>query len=441
MYRISPPIRRARGRKPSVWLACGVIVVAATASAATRKPAPDGLPAGKVIFKPWITSDVLADDNLFRRNENQNPESDVERVLSAGVTAHIPFYMSELQLGYEGGSFHYRKGNVENSESHEGTVLLTLNSSNHHTFVFDGAYNRGVTQRQTIDENQEIVRQGIPLARTNLGLEWSRQVAQRPSWTARFQVVDQSYRVVERQPWLDYDGWDFLYDYGQPIYRRGYLSARASLRRQDQFESGAESLITDPLRREEYSGLEVGFRGLVGRSQPLYATLGYGKLEYKDVIQGDAPSSYSGVVGTVTWRLPVGSASNLSLSAIRRPLSSFYNTYYLVNELRARFDRPLGQLSRYGVSTLFSRNRYGDVVVDTVTGFNAGRCVANTELPEIIRKDSRKQIEGFWEWFIKPRMGLRLTAGHNRRDSNCDTGFGSYVSNSLGVTFKLGWFD
>ena len=63
-------------------------------------------------------------------------------------------------------------------------------------------------------------------------------------------------------------------------------------------------------------------------------------------------------------------------------------------------------------------------------------------IPDKIRRDNRKHVEAFWEWFVQPRMMVRFTAGHNRRDTNCDeSSFGAYTSNSLGVVFKLGWFD
>ena len=190
------------------------------------------------------------------------------------------------------------------------------------------------------------------------------------------------------------------------------------------------------MRREVYDGLEIGFRGLVGRRQPLLVSLGYGKLGYRDVVVGEPSDDFEGLVGDLYWRLPVGGVTNMEVSLRRRPLSSSFNTYYVINEMRVSFDRRLLDISRYGFATLYARNHYGAVIDETLTGVGA---VGDCGDPPEIRRDKRKQIQGFWEWLIQPRMALRLTAGHNRRDSNCPGT--EYVSNEVGLSFRLGWFD
>ena len=197
-----------------------------------------------------------------------------------------------------------------------------------------------------------------------------------------------------------------------------------------------------PLRREEYDGFEVGYRGLIGRNQPLIVSLGYGKLALRDIQGSDeTPSDYRGLIGNINWRLPVGGLSNMAVTLNRRPLSSIFNTYYIVNDLRVRFDRRFREVSQWGVSLLASSNRYGDVVDTTATNQfvacnldNSGNVIPQT----FVRKDRGQQIEGFWEWTIQPRVALRMAATHNRRDSNCN--LADYSSNALGMTFKLGWF-
>ncbi|MCH7781235.1 MAG: hypothetical protein IH848_10335, partial [Acidobacteria bacterium] len=171
---------------------------------------------------------------------------------------------------------------------------------------------------------------------------------------------------------------------------------------------------------------------MIARNQPLYVSIGYGKFSFRDVQGGDEPSNYRGLVGDFRWRLPLGGVSNMDVTLKRRPLSSIFNTYYIINELRVRLDRRFQQVSRYGFSLLASTNRYGDIVSTTATGLAAVSCV------DIIRHDRRKQVQGFWEWIIQPRVTLRMTATHNRRDSNCD--LASYRSNGLSMTFKVGWF-
>jgi hypothetical protein len=133
--------------------------------------------------------------------------------------------------------------------------------------------------------------------------------------------------------------------------------------------------------------------------------------------------------------------SNMAVTLNRRPLSSIFNTYYIVNDLRVRFDRRFREVSQWGVNLLASSNRYGDVV-DTTATKQFVPCNLDDEQMIIdqtfVRKDRGQQIEGFWEWTVQPRVALRMTATHNRRDSNCN--LADYSSNALGMTFKLGWF-
>jgi hypothetical protein len=441
--------------------------------AGTKQDAPEGLPVGRVVFAPWFENEVLGDDNLFRRRDSQDVNvpplggvfpgtgdidsdgngvfdppvvSDVETTVSAGVTMYIPFRMSNLQFEYEGNASFYRKSTVENADSHRGLLLLDLNSSTHHSFVLEGSHLLGITQRLRADDDPTDVEliEGVPLVRKNWAFEWAREVPQRPSWKTRLEWVDQRYEPdLGDSLWVDYTGWTGRAEYGQPIYRRGYLSATYSGRRQDQFKTRSLFPTDNLLRSESYDAIQVGFRGLIGRNQPVYAALGYGKLDYEKPAPALPLDSFRGLVGNVTWRLPVGSASQLSVSAGRQPTASLaFDTYYVNNIMRVRFDRPAFQASRYGAVTLFAKGRYGAPF--TALLVDPTRTVlpcSETVLGDIIRRDTRKQIEGFWEWFIQPRMALRMTAGHYRRDTNCDNGIGSYVSNSVGMTFRVGWFD
>jgi len=430
---------------------------------------------GRVVFAPWFENEVLGDDNLFRRRSvhdvNVDPQdefpgpgdfdsnsngrfdppvvSDVETTVSAGVTAYIPFRMSSLQFAYEGDAYFYRDSSVENADTHTGSVQLALNSSNRDEFVFGGSYEQGITQRLTIEQENEFdidVIEGIPLVRNDWSFSWSRTAPRKPSWEAQLDWVDLRYEPDPDDPdstpsWVDYTGWSLRSEYLQPFYGKGYFTAVYSGRRHDQFETRALSVTDELLRRENYDALELGYRGLVGRNQPLYLALGYAKLNYKETTTITEPTNFSGAVGSLTWRIPVGGVTNMSVSANRRPTSSLsYNTYYLINELRVRFDRPLAEISRYGVSALLSNNRYGAILDEVLVG-DRGVEACDVDGFEVIRKDRRNQIEGFWEWFIQPRMALRMTAGHSRRDVNCDSDVGSYVSNTVGVSFKLGWFD
>lgn len=438
MTPILPNGGRSAACRPSLCLGLALLLAGGVVPASTDQEVPGGLPVGPVLVAPWFQTEVLADDNVFRRSEAQNPLPDVVTTVRAGVTAMIPIRMSNLEIGYEGSTFFYRDSSFEGTESHTGSVVFDLNFSSRNTLRVEEIYTRGVTELQTVDEGGDLLRQGILYQRNQWAVEWRRDVHQRPAWHARLERVDHRYRTDEPLAWLDYEGWAVEYEYVQPIYRRGGLTVRYNARRQDHFESSRTSGLVPPvpdsvpLRREEYDGLEFGYRGMIARNQPLYVSIGYGKFSFRDVQGGDEPSNYRGLVGDFRWRLPLGGVSNMDVALKRRPLSSIFNTYYIINELRVRFDRRFQQVSRYGFSLLASTNSYGDIVSTTATGFATVSCI------DIIRHDQRKQVQGFWEWIIQPRVTLRMTATHNRRDSNCD--LASYRSNGLGMTFKVGWF-
>lgn len=470
MIPILPNGGRSTACRPSLWLGLALLLAVGVVPASTDQEVPDGLPVGPVLFTPWFQTEVLADDNIFRRSENGSPgpEADVATTLRGGVAAIIPIRMSNLEIGYEGSTFSYRDTDFSGTETHTGFVVFDLNFSSHNTLHIEETYTRGVTEllrfSSDIDSegnivlSQEIIRQGVPFAHNVWAVEWLREVARRPAWRARIERSDLRYRPDELPlvdgetqaiPWLDHEGWEVEYEYVQPIYRRGGLTAKYNARRQDQFEpvSNLNSPVPGSvlLRREVYDGLEVGYRGLISRRQPLVVSLGYGKLAFRDVQVGDEPSNYRGLVGRIHWGLPIGGLSNMAITLDRRPLSSIFNTYYIINEVRVRFDRRFRGVSRWGVNLLASSNGYGDIVKESVTGGFTLDCIdpaapvaPGADPVLIVRHDRGQRVEGFWEWFIQPRITLRMAATHNRRNSNCDQL--SFRSNGLSMTFKVGWF-
>ena len=422
---------------PILPLGAAVLAACGFVSAGTQQTAPDGLPAGPVLFAPWFESEFLVDSNVF---SSLNPVPDVVTTVRAGVTAYVPIRMSDLQIGYTGNTYFYRDAVFEGTETHEGSALFNLNFSNYSTLTLKETYTSGTTERQAFEDSDEPVSIGIPFSRNRFAVEWLRDVANQPSWKARVEHWRHSYdTVVDNLPWLDYEGWDVEYSYAQPFYRRGALTGRYEARRQDHFESGEPNVAEDgPLRREVYDALEVGYSGIVGRRQPLYVSLGYGRFGLRDVQRSDdykhlpPPTDYRGLVGSIRWRLPVGT-NNVEISASRAPLASSLNTYYLVNDLRVTFDRRFLEVSRYGVLLLTSRNAYGESVTRTANELGATNCGE-----DLIRRDQQHRIQGFWEWFIQPRIALRITADRTRRNSNCETA--NFRSDGLGLMLRTGWF-
>ncbi len=473
MARILPNGRRPSGCPVAICLGLATLLVAGMAHATTQEDPPDGLPAGPVFFAPWFQTEVLGDDNIFRRSEEQQQlfqvdgleDSDISTTLRAGVTAYIPIRVSMLELGYEGSTFAYKESSFAGTDRHTGNLKFELNFSSFNTLRIEETYTDGYTElQQYLDPDQpddeisrprpEIIRQGVPFTSNAWALEWQRKVTGRPGWRARVERSYLRYRPEElpvqpegdeddqRIPWNDYVAWDVEYEYAQPVYRRGELTAMYTGRREDEFVPGGPA-ESDFLRREEYDALEIGFRGLVGRRQPLFARLGYGRFLFRDVqpVPGTGelqqPSNYRGLVGNITWRLPVGGLSNMAVNVNRRPLASFYNTNYIVNELRVFFDRRYREVSRWGVNALASFNGYGDLIsTETANGVTTGPCAVGGT--PVIRHDRNQQIQGYWEWFVQSRMAVRALAAHTRRNSSCDNG--DFSSNAISLTFRVGWF-
>ncbi len=179
--------------------------------------------------------------------------------------------------------------------------------------------------------------------------------------------------------------------------------------------------------------------------------IGYGELALGAAQGTESPSDFKGIVGNMTWRLPLGGVSNLAVHINRLPLSSIYNTYYMINELRVRFDRRFREVSRWGVNLLGSSNHYGDIITSRIIGETTLECLDVNDSPTI-RHDRNRQVEGFWEWFVMPRASIRVSATHSGRNSNCgqirvDKDGNeykvkplSYDSNAIGMTFRVGWF-
>ena len=157
-------------------------------------------------------------------------------------------------------------------------------------------------------------------------------------------------------------------------------------------------------------------RGYLGREQPFSAQVGWTRFRLSgvDVGMDDADSDFvredvefTGLSGSLNWRLNVGSRSTLELSAERRPLPTGAPTYYILNEIRLKFDRSWLRFSRVGIELLNQRNRYGSVRSSD----------RRPDEPEV-RKDERWRIEGSIDWLIHDKLGLRVAVNHDRRSSN-----------------------
>jgi hypothetical protein len=132
------------------------------------------------------------------------------------------------------------------------------------------------------------------------------------------------------------------------------------------------------------------------------------------------------LVGLANFQFVLGSRSLLAISLDRRPLPSFYNTYYIINVLRTRLERLWPRGSSVGISTIVSRNKYGDPL-EGVCGGDAA----------VFRVDKRLTVDAYADWKFHKLAGLRLSASHWQRNSNCE--LTDYKANILSAGVVLGW--
>lgn len=420
-----------------------VVTLLATSGLATwaqQESPPDGIPVGKALLAPWFEADFLVDDNIFRRSGDNffPPESDLVTTARAGATLYVPIRMSQFRLGYEGNQFFYQDNDqFSGNTTQVGSVEFDANFSTHDQLRVATAVTRGVTEQQSAATGGEQIGLGFNYDRFDWSVEWRHEAYQQPSWRVKVANTDRSYDTQEFVTFYDVDGWDVEYEWAQPIYRRGYITSKVAARRQRQQEVGTGVL----LKRELYDGYEAGFRGVLGKDKPFVVSLGYGRLDFREGVFGFQPSTFSGFVGDLRWQLPVGGSTDFEVGMTRRPVSSFFNTYYINSELRTRFSRTALGNSRYGLTLVAARADYRDdlLIAQRNPSLPGNPLVLIPALGcSDVRQDDRFETEAYWEWYVQPRVALRVRANHNRLDSNCS--LASFTSTGAGVLMRVGWF-
>ena len=131
-----------------------------------------------------------------------------------------------------------------------------------------------------------------------------------------------------------------------------------------------------------------------------------------------------GIVGAADLAIGVGARTNLKFNVWRRPLPSNFDTYYIVNSFRMGVERPFLRQFMAGLSAQYSRSEYGDLL--PIEG--------ETE----IRKDQRYLLEAYFDWFVHPRVAIRIAGGHQERMSSFDDS--DFKASAATVGLRLGWF-
>ena len=418
----APPHRPSPRR--SRWLQCGVLCASLGigASAQTEDPPPDGIQAGRWILAPYLVLGYTYDDNVFKRSEAFDPESDQIGRAIAGFLSVLPFRNSQLSFSYEANRFNYQQTEGLGRElSQDFGVDLELNFATGDRLTISDEFSLGFADAQRIDPGGELVFEPQPYRFNEWTVELDRSVPRRRGYTASLTRRDLNYETDEPTGFFDYRGFEGLLEYREPISTRLWISGSYAGRRFDHFDQLREPEVGEPFRQEISDALLIGTRGQIGKNQPFFVRLGYGRLKYELVDS----SEFRGLVGSAQWRISPGSRTSIILGWWRRPLPSFFDTYYLVNELRVRFDRKWLKFSSAGIDLRLSRNQYGDPVF-------CGASLCN-------REDEFRRGEAYFVLAPHRRLGFRFSIFHQRRDSNA--GFADFNNTMVSLGVITGWFD
>lgn len=430
------PVSRQYGPR-GVWSLLCVLALAAIAAPAvqaqTRRETPDGMAVGRWFLSPYLFEGVELDDNVFL--SSTDPESDQILRTTLGLEALLPVRRSALTFEYTADRFDYQENQFSREWAQEGAARWRMDFASGDRLSLTERYSLGISDTRAVDEGGELVFQGQAYNLNRWGVELSRSTPKRPGYLISFRRSDLNWEEPEDDeqiPFFDYRGFDSAVEYRHPVPPVNWLIAYASVRRFNHYEPrGAEDPVTGesiwepgvPFREEESESVQIGMRGVLGREQPFFARVGWGRFAYT----GEQASNkdFNGLVGQAQWQLRAGSRSRVEMLLNRRPLPSSFPTYYIVNEFRVRADREWLMYSRVGVDLRLSRNRYGEPVPGTGCG-------------DRIRRDSRLSLEVFMDWLVLRRFGFRLAGAHYDRDSNCPGA--SYSDNTLTAGMTLGWF-
>ena len=433
---IPPRHRPAGGRARCVLLA----LLATGLTPVTGQPfeLPDGMAARNWILSPYFRSDYRYNNNIFYRSNAGDPESDRVATLTAGLVATMPFRNSGLSLSWESAYRDYGDNVFERNIDHRLDANFTLNFSSGDTLTVSDRFILGITDVQDLDIGGELTFAGEGYRDNRATVELSRTQPNRQGYSIRVARIDLNFDDEPAVQFFDFRGFESAFEYRSPLPAQKWLTASYELRRFDNFKrcpvqdpadptcETPQLEIGVPYRQEVADSLLVGMRGRLGRDQPFFLKVGWGRFRYEDQ---PTAKEYDGPVLQGRWRLGLGSESSLDVLLLRRALPSNFDSYYIINELQTRFRRQwLGQ-SSYGSAVTYSRNRYGNVLTVTDGTFDCGGQ---------LRRDVFFQGAAYVEWAPIDRMSIRMEGRHLSRSSSCAGS--SYDSNEISTAISLGWF-
>lgn len=414
-----PPI--ACRRLTALLVALLAASVPAVAQTTTEKDVPDGIPAGRWFLTPSFDMELVADDNIFRRNDSDplGTPSDEYATVLGGLGAALPFRSSSLYLGWLGTYYDYRQQNFSRDLEQELEFELEMNFGSGDTLTLSDAYTLGFQDVQSVDEGLELVFEGRAFDLNTWSVEMERREPGRAGYTARLTRTDLNFEGDEPASFFDYRGFQGAVEYRHPIAGRRWILGHGTIRRFDHYEVGGE--VGVPFRKELSESLSMGLSGSFRGGSPYYVRLGYGVLDY-EIQQSE---SFRGLVADASARFPLGAASGVEISLKRRALPSSFRSYYINQEIRVEVERRLRNASRYGARGLIAINDYAELLLGSVCA-------------DVLRRDTRYLVDAYAEWTIERRVALRVAATRQARSSNCEPA--EFESNALSAGVGIRWY-
>jgi hypothetical protein len=410
-----------RNRLHGPAVAATVFVLAWLAPAPTpADDLPEGMPVGRWFLAPRINSSFESNDNIFFSDEAR-AESDQVTTYGGGILATLPFRDNRLELDYQADRTQYRDFEFPRDVTQVAKVDLELNFRSGDTLSLRDVYRRDFARAKVIDPDTGVELEAVDGEPYNINrweIELSRDDLRRQGYLVRVRRQDFMYKGEEDIGFFEYRGFHTVCEYRQPLpENRGWVM-RYTARRFNHYEPFGETGV--PFRKEKSDAVLLGVVGLLGEGQPFRVNLGYGRFRY----EGTDESEFDGLVGLAAWRLRLGGRTRIDLEAVRRPLPSNSETYYINNAVRADIQREWLHYES-GAEIELGRNDYSEVTAEF------GPCDGK-------RRDTTYQAEAYLGWRVHERLRFRVSSFHTSRSSTCV--LSGYEATGIESSVTFGWF-
>jgi len=316
-------------------------VLIALAPAVSSGRELEGIPAGRWLLSPWLNTAFGYQSNVLLEHDASD---DTDRVagVEGGLMAQLPFRNSRLDLGYTAGQLLYSEKDFPRNTSQKGEIELELRFRTTDKLTFGDTYREDFARvRSPATEGGESF-VGEPYTVNRWDVELRRDAPTRPGYVVRVRRIDFVYDGETPIGFFDYRGFQYHFEYRQPLPSGKQWHLTYAPRRFKHYYSDSENHPDFPVgvefRTETSDSLLTGVSGSFGDDQPYRIAVGWGRSTYDNFDTG-LVSKFSGVVGSAAWWINIGGRSGVELSFSRRPLPSNFSSYYIYNNLRADFSR------------------------------------------------------------------------------------------------------